>query len=341
VSRVGDETRPEGPVSAYPEYAQRRSDYTEPLLPLCTTLLLREGKKADLELSVCAACVRDETWDRSILHDTAPQQLQLYCGSLSLTDFTLGDRGAGGGAGAGAGAGGGGGWVGDRGAGGGLSEWGMTGDFRPHFPLPMHPVLNLGSSVSCCTFQGPHCCVVSPGRTLLVDLGSACSKAKITEILNEAVDTEEEGMVEEKVEKGREKYGVKGGDKDGSGKERGSGKGSEKEKEKDAGPVAESMPIRDKLLVNDLIYVSPNFIIMHLIPLRVSNQTVVSTFNIPYPYPNTICICINCLLSQHVYLSTETIANSRYCVPSPHLPFPPLVPLGSLCDGIRGPGSLL
>jgi hypothetical protein len=289
VGKVEDEIPSEDPVRAHPVYEQKRCEYSESLLPLCTTLLLREGKKGELELSVCAACVRDETWDLSILHDTslspAPQQLLLYCGSISLTDCTLGDRGAGRG---GSGRGGSGGWTGDRG-GGGVSEWGQKGDPRPHFLLPMHPVLNLGPSVSCCTFQGPHCCVVSPGRTVLVDLGSACSRAKITEILNEAVDTEEEGMVEQKVEKGSEKYGVKGGDV-----KKGSEKGKEKGKDTETRPAAERMPMSEKLLVRLTCHNINRFFDLHLIPPRLSSKNfllcTISPIHLYHQYPIPICI---------------------------------------------------
>ena len=68
--------------------------------------------------------------------------------------------------------------------------------------LPMHPVFNLGSNVSSCSFLGPHCAFVAPEGVFLLDLRSANARAKSTEILNDAADAENSDRGMNRMEKG-------------------------------------------------------------------------------------------------------------------------------------------
>ena len=66
----------------------------------------------------------------------------------------------------------------------------------------MHPVFNLGCHVSSCSFLGPHCAFVAPEGVFLLDLRSAASRAKSTEMLNRAADAENSDRGMNRMEKG-------------------------------------------------------------------------------------------------------------------------------------------
>lgn len=79
---------------------------------------------------------------------------------------------------------------------------GTTDCFNGAAVLSMHPVFNLGCHVSSCSFLGPHCAFVAPEGVFLLDLRSAASRAKSTEMLNRAADAENSDRGMNRMEKG-------------------------------------------------------------------------------------------------------------------------------------------
>ena len=147
-----------------PVYASRRTQYSRPLTPVRLSLLLTEGTETGtesgsgdkgMELSVCAVCRQDDDidFDFSPPSDrTHPPQLQLYCGTFLLErEFSV---------------------------------------LIPT-PLPMHPTLNMGSDVTACSLLGADGCFVVPEGIFLLDLRSACCRAKRRRELDELVDSSE------------------------------------------------------------------------------------------------------------------------------------------------------
>ena len=149
-----------------PVYASKRTNYSRPLAPMKMSLLLTEGTEAGsgtgdsgcMELSVCAVCRKDDDdFDFSLPSDRQPTQLQLYCGTYLLD-----------------------------------KEYSVL----IPTPLPMHPVLNMGSDVTACSLLGLDCCFVVPKGIFLVDLKSACSRAKKRRELDKMVDDTEAASID-------------------------------------------------------------------------------------------------------------------------------------------------
>ena len=153
----------------HPVFALRRTDYSKTLSVYSATLLVKDTGEGNFELSVCAICStqdQEASLSSPVTHGASNTTCQLPP-QLHLycgtTDCLTGPGPA---------------------------------------VLPMHPVMNLGSSVSSSSFLGPHCAFVAPEGIFLVDLRSANSRAKSTEILNKAADAENCDRGMNRTEKG-------------------------------------------------------------------------------------------------------------------------------------------
>ena len=162
-------------VKAYqlPVFERGRMDFSEPVFPVTAPhlhgegahLVLNEGA-AGLELTLYLVCHRDDSEDVARLRESRyplplPQQLHLYCGSVVLADdlssllLSAGNHG----------------WQQQR-----LPRSGHRSSTAVMM-MPMHPVLNLGSSLSSLSFRGAHCALVVPQGCFLLDLDSAAAAA--------------------------------------------------------------------------------------------------------------------------------------------------------------------
>jgi hypothetical protein len=150
----------------HPVYSTRRTDYSKALSVYSASLLVKDIGEGQFELSVCAVCSVMEPETALLITDSSASQTPSQLPpQLHLYCGT------------------------------------MNGLKGPAV-LPMHPVLNLGSHVSSCSLLGPNCAFVAPEGVFLVDLRSASSRAKSTEILNEAVDLENSDRGVNRMEKG-------------------------------------------------------------------------------------------------------------------------------------------
>lgn len=149
----------------HPVYNTRRTDYSQALSVYSASLLVKDLGEGQFEFSVCAVCsVKD------------PETALSVTDSACVTPSPLPPQ---------------------------LHLYCGTMNFlKGPAVLSMHPVLNLGSHVSSCSLLGPNCAFVAPEGVFLVDLRSASSRAKSTEILNEAVDLENSDRGVNRMEKG-------------------------------------------------------------------------------------------------------------------------------------------
>ena len=137
----------------HPVFALRRTDYSQVLSIYSATLFVNDIGEGNFELSICAICsTQDPDIPPPVTHGNYPTLSHLPP-QLHL-------------------------------------YCGTTDCLKGPSVLPMHPVFNLGSNVSSCSFLGPHCAFLAPEGVFLVDLRSANSRAKSTEILNNAADAE-------------------------------------------------------------------------------------------------------------------------------------------------------
>jgi hypothetical protein len=149
----------------HPVYSARRTDYSKALSVYSASLLVKDLGEGQFELSVCAVCGVKEPEAALPVTDSASHTPSPLPPQLHLYCGTM-------------------------------------NCLKGPAVLPMHPVLNLGSHVSSCSLLGPNCAFVAPEGVFLVDLRSASSRAKSTEILNEAVDLENSDRGVNRMEKG-------------------------------------------------------------------------------------------------------------------------------------------
>ena len=162
-------------VKAYqlPVFESGRMDFSEPIFPATAPHLHGEGahlvlseRGAGLELKLFLVCHRDDSEDVARLRQNRyplplPQQLHLYCGSVTVGEdlssslLSVGSHG----------------WHHQR-----SSRSGHRSGVAV-MTMPMHPVLNLGSSLSSLSFRGVHCALVVPHGCFLLDLVSAAAAA--------------------------------------------------------------------------------------------------------------------------------------------------------------------
>lgn len=164
-----------------PVFAKNQSISSEPLAALSVHILVRGGPEDSVEVSVCAICKRDESEDRICLSSPLPQQLHLYCGTVVIGDETYHSHGL---------------YRTSRSFGNVLNTTDMDRTSQPDEStdngvgekekdkskrisvLPMTPVLNLGSTLSSCSYLDSHCAAVTACGIILIDLREAIRKAQ-------------------------------------------------------------------------------------------------------------------------------------------------------------------
>ena len=164
-------------VKAYqlPVFERSRMDFSEPIFPATAPYLNGEGahlvlseRGAGFELTLYLVCHRDDSEDVARLRQSRyplplAEQLHLYCGSVVLGEELSSSL---------------------------LLSFGNH-CWQQRLPprighhsgttvlmMPMHPVLNLGSSLSSLSFRGVHCALVVPQGCFLLDLDSASAAAR-------------------------------------------------------------------------------------------------------------------------------------------------------------------
>ena len=153
----------------HPVFALRRTDYSKALSICSATLLIKDVGDGNFELSICAI---GSTLDPEIL----PPATRGTRHTNTNTPCPLPPQ---------------------------LHLYcGTTDCFNGPTVIPMHPVFNLGCHVSSSSFLGPHCAFVAPEGVFLLDLRSATSRAKSTEMLNRAADAEKSDRGINRMEKG-------------------------------------------------------------------------------------------------------------------------------------------
>ena len=169
-----------------PVFARNQSIISELLTALSVHLLVGCGLEGNVEVSVCAICRRDESEDRICLSSPLPQQLHLYCGTAVIRGGTQPFHGL---------------YRSSRSV---VKVMTTTDRDKTSQPdestddearereyikrislLPMIPVLNLGTTLSSCSYLDDHCAAVMACGIILIDLRKGISKAQ--EIQSELV----------------------------------------------------------------------------------------------------------------------------------------------------------
>ena len=162
-----------------PVFARNQSISSELLTVLSVHLLVGCGPEDSIEVSVCAICRRDESEDRICLSSPLPQQLHLYCGTAVISGGTHPSHGL------------------HRSSRSIVKVLTTTDWDKTSVPdestddgarereyikrislLPMIPVLNLGTTLSSCSYLDNHCAAVMACGIILIDLRIGISKAQ-------------------------------------------------------------------------------------------------------------------------------------------------------------------